>query len=801
MSLEAGSRVGPYEVLSRIGAGGMGEVYRARDTRLDRIVAIKSLPQAYYSDPERLTRITREARLLASLNHPNIGAIYGLEEVEGVPYLILEFVAGETLSSRLERGGLPLREAVDIGIQISTAMEAAHERGVIHRDLKPANVMITPSGLAKVLDFGLAKCSVGNEVPFDSDAPTSSGEGVLSGTAAYMSPEQARGRPLDRRTDVWSFGCILYECLAGRRPFSGNTFADVIVQVLERDPDWRAISDSAPAALLRLIENCLHKDAARRPKDLGEIRFRLADISRELASAGSSARSFDREPGADRSSPPSLAVLYFDNLSNDPDSDYFCAGMTEDILTDLSKVRGLRVASRTAVLKYRGATVDLAHVASELGVGTILEGSVRRAGDRVRITAQLINAADGFHLWAERYDRTLQDVFAVQEEIASSIAAALRIALTASESRELLRNRPGDVHAYDLYLKGRATYDEFTPEAFKRARKLFEKATERDPGYALAWAGIADCWGQALQLGRDTDREEATRRGLEAARRSIALDPTLAEGHKAEALVLLFAGDAEGSRAALLRAVRANPRHLPTLINLAADEVQEGDLAGAERLLRRAREVDPHDSFTVQWLANLCLWTGRYEEVLRLAEEVRRLSTSAFFLGEARALRIDVALLQGNFEQAERGIREGLVDGAEPDLMRLMEVKVAAAQGRIQEARGLLSDLRKAIPEHAWEEYAALAAAMCGEIELAIAMIQKIPLCATIVCRLDSRYAALLDRPEFAPRRSPTTLTWPLEAPPPNEVQRSLFAEVRIESGRPGAAPAGDEPGDPQRAS
>ncbi|HKQ19667.1 MAG TPA: protein kinase, partial [Candidatus Eisenbacteria bacterium] len=569
MSLSSGTRIGNYEVVTPQGSGGMGEVYRARDTRLDRTVAIKSLPHAFAAEPERLARFEREAKLLASLSHPNIAAIYGLEEVNGSPYLVLEFVEGETITEQLARGPFSVREALDVAIQVASAIEAAHARGIVHRDLKPGNVMRSPLGIVKVLDFGLAKGGAredgSGEVLSASPTLAASGtaQGVVLGTAPYMSPEQARGKAVDRRTDVWAFGCFVFECLAGRRAFVGETTSDVIARILEREPDWNVMPAGVPSRLRDLVRRCLTKEVEKRPRDIGDLRREMDDIVAQMSLPAS------HSTGA--TVLPSLAVLYFENLSSDSDNEYFCSGITEDILTDLSRIRGLRVASRNAVERYRGAPVDLPRVASELGVISVLEGSVRRSGDRVRISAQLINAADGFHLWAERYDRKLDDVFAVQEEIAKSIAEALRVTLTPKESKGLVKNRPDDARAYDLYLRGRARYGAYTPEGIQEALELFQQALGLDSGYALAWAGVADCHGQMLQYGAAEDSQKTAKLGLEAARRAIALSPRLAEGHKAEALVLKFIGDRAGSYAALQKALESNSRFTPALINLGVD--------------------------------------------------------------------------------------------------------------------------------------------------------------------------------------------------------------------------------------
>ena len=347
MPLTVGSRLGPYDILAPLGRGGMGEVYRARDPRLGREVAIKALTAEFARDPERLARFRREAQTLAALNHPNIATIYGLEEAGDAPHLVLELVAGQTLAERLERGPLPPREALALGIQVARAVEAAHERGVVHRDLKPGNVMITASGVAKVLDFGLAKSdpvpAAGGDLSQSPTLPIHAAAtmpGVILGTAAYMSPEQTRGLAVDRRSDVWSFGCVLYECLAGRPAFGGATVSDLIARILEREPDWSALPPGTPPRAREILRRCLRKEAEARPRDIRDVRLELEEVA-----AGGAKADAGREK--------SIAVLPFENQSG-ADDDYFADGMTDEILNALAQVEGLRVAARTSCFAFKG---------------------------------------------------------------------------------------------------------------------------------------------------------------------------------------------------------------------------------------------------------------------------------------------------------------------------------------------------------------------------------------------------------------------------------------------------------------
>ena len=784
MPFEAGTQLGPYEVTAFVGAGGMGEVYRARDTRLDRTVAIKALPQGVAGDPELLARFEREAKLLASLSHPNIAAIYGLEDSRGVPYLVLEFVQGETLANRLARGALSPAETARVGSAIASAIDAAHGRGIVHRDLKPGNVMVTPSGDVKVLDFGIAK---GDGIPMGATtapmaataAQTMTGEGVILGTAAYMSPEQARGLAVDRRSDIWSFGCVLFECLAGTRPFLGRTVTDVIVRVLERDPDWSALPSAAPPRLRDLVRRCLRKTAEERPDRMADLRAELEAIAAEAAAAG--------KPGATSAAlSPSLAVLYFENLSSDPESEYFCAGITEDILTDLSKIKGMRVASRNAVARFRGTVVDIPKVAAELGVTVVMEGSVRKAGDRVRITAQLINAADGFHLWAERFDRKLEDVFAVQEEIASLIAGALRLALTPAEAKEIKRERPSNAQAYDLYLKGREQYGRYTIDSLQAALALFRQAIDVDAEYALAWAGVADVYGQLRQWGGDDSGGTMLRQGLQAARRAIEIDPKLPEAHKAEALVLRGMGEHAASVAALERALAVNPTFLPALANLAVNRFEGGDVAGAERLYRRSHQIDPQEPFSMLWLAQILDMTRRHEEVLAVCEELSRIAPSPFYANGARAMAALAHLALGHPEDAKASALD--YAASQSGNIDLLQAIFESQAGNVERAVELIERADAAAQiAPVLTFYGAGIAVSAGRMELARRLLSRtiIRSHSPVRIRLYPTLWPLAEEPPYAPRRSPMTLVWPAEAPPPAPATEDLFAAVRYESALP----------------
>ncbi len=485
MPLQPGTRLGPYEILAPLGAGGMGEVWRARDTRLDRIVAIKQL-RVEHSD-----RFAQEARAIAALNHPHICTLYDI----GPDYLVMEYIDGAPL-----RGPMAAAAAVPLAIQIAGALAAAHDKGILHRDLKPANVMVS-GGAAKLLDFGLAK-AIGRAA-YDM---TQTIEGTVSGTAAYMSPEQAQGQPLDERSDIFSFGAVLYELLSGDRAFPGESGAAVTSAVLRDEP--RPLQ--AAGALAGIVTRCLRKAPADRFQ-------RMADVKAALEQPAAFSTADTRA---------SIAVLPFADTSPGKDNEYFSDGLAEEIINALAQMSGLRVIARTSAFAFKGQNTDVRGIAAALGVAHVLEGSVRKAGDRIRVTAQLIQAVDGSHLWSERYDRDLADVFEVQDEIAGAIAGALKARLSPPDAAARPHTPP--VRAYDAYLKGRHYQWKVTPDALRRSQAYFEEAIAADPGYALAHSGLSMSYFMQTIFGllRPHDAMPLAR---VAAQRASQIDPALQE--------------------------------------------------------------------------------------------------------------------------------------------------------------------------------------------------------------------------------------------------------------------------------
>ena len=520
MRLQPGAKLAQFEILDVLGAGGMGEVYRARDTTLRREVALKVLPEAFADDSERLHRLQREARSLAALNHPHIAAIHGFDSVEGVHFLVLELVPGPTLAERVASSRLPLDQAIGLCRQVAEALEEAHRRGIVHRDLKPANIKLTREGRVKVLDFGLAKMGAANG-PASATAPTlTSAESVgqIQGTAAYMSPEQARGEEVDKRTDIWAFGCLLYEVLTGRRAFRGGSTAETLAAVLTAEPDWSALPAGAPKNLHSLVRRCLQKDKQRRLHDIADARLELEETLAERSAPGS---------GADKL--PRLAVLPFEDLGA-PENAHFAAGMTQELIAGLAAVHGLEVVSRTTVTQYSRAGKPLREIGRDLGVDYVLEGTVRwargRPGeDRVRISPQLIRVSDDTHLWAGAYDRDLADIFAVQSDIAGQVVRALGVTLSARERRLVEVPPTGNPEAYQLYLRGLQTLNSSWGFNLLAGADLMHRAAALDPDFALAHAREARALAWNYFLGGPAENRERAETALARAQAVAPDDP------------------------------------------------------------------------------------------------------------------------------------------------------------------------------------------------------------------------------------------------------------------------------------
>jgi serine/threonine protein kinase/Tfp pilus assembly protein PilF len=613
-----------YNIIEKLGEGGMGVVYKAEDTKLKRDVAIKFLPKHIAANQEERERFKIEAQAAASLNHPNIATIHAIEESDYEMFIVMEYIEGKELKDLINiplnphskgdsttapfEGGarrvgdvLPVDDVINYAIQIAEGLQAAHKKGIVHRDIKSSNIMITEDGKIKIMDFGLAKVRGGPQV---------TKVGTTVGTVAYMSPEQARGEAVDHHTDIWSFGVVLYEMLTGQLPFGGDYEQAVIYSVINEQPaEVRSLRTDVPATLQLIINKCLEKDRS----NCYEITQEMVDelkkaqpqhsgttvpvarqsklpwiIAAALIIIIAVAFYFFLSPASQTpANNKTIAVLPFTNMSNNPDDEYFSDGMTEDILTHLAKISDLKVISRTTMMQYKGTKKSLKDIGKELDAGVVLEGSVRRASNQVRITAQLIDANTDEHLWAENYDRNLKDIFAIQSDVAQKIAMALEAKLSKEEKERLEKVPTTSTDAYNLYLRGRNYWNQRSAEAMPKALKFFEDAVAIDPNYALAWTGIADCFlvGSGIYFG--ISPQEAQAKTKSAVLKALALDSTLAEAHA----------------------------------TLAGVEDGNWNWPAAERSFQRAIELNPSYATAHQWHGEFLCAHGRFREGL---SEIKR---------------------------------------------------------------------------------------------------------------------------------------------------------------------------------
>jgi serine/threonine protein kinase len=618
MPLLAGTRLGPYEIVAPIGAGGMGEVYRARDPRLGRDVAIKVLPESLATDSTRLHRFEQEARAVAALSHPNVVAIHDIGTAER-PYIVTELLEGETLRARLDRGPLSSRPTIDLARQLVAGLAAAHARGIVHRDLNPQNVFVTHDGVLKILDFGLAK-SVGpdaglpiarssDDAPGRPDLiPTMTSAGTILGTVGYMAPEQVRGERVDSRADLFAVGAILYEMATGGSAFKGDSPADTMSAVLREQPADLAMRSGTPPALARIVRRCLEKNVRDRFQSARDLAFALDSMS-------------DGEhgvPAVTKTEQKSVAVLPLVNMSADADNQYFSDGLAEELINALTRLPGLHVASRTSSFRFRGRDADIQQIGRDLRVATVLEGSVRRAGDRLRVTAQLTDVANGYHIWSERYDRQMADVFDIQDEIVESIVKALAPALI-GDARRIGRRPTENLQAFELYLKGRHYWHQRSPNMLQVARRHFEEVIAIDPRYALAYAGIADCFSVSRFYGwlSAGDAREPARAAVE---RSMELDPSLAEVHCSKGMYYFYLEPTwRSAMPHLRRAVAINPSFADARGYIALCLACEGRIDDAIVELDLMMKLGPLSPVGHVFATNCYTMAGRYEEAERAA--------------------------------------------------------------------------------------------------------------------------------------------------------------------------------------
>jgi serine/threonine protein kinase/Tfp pilus assembly protein PilF len=622
-----GHSIGPYQIVRRLGAGGMGDVYLAQDTRLGRQVALKLLPEYFTTDQERVRRFQQEARAASALSHPNVATIYDVGEADGASYIAMEYVEGQTLDTKMSGQPLDSTEIIDIAAQVADALEEAHAKGITHRDIKPGNIMVTARGQVKVLDFGLAKVTRREEPTAGSDLSTQAKTepGVVMGTVAYMSPEQTLGREVDHRTDLFSLGVVIYEMTTGRRPFSGADAGETRDRILHAQPE--AISRfnyNAPAELERIIRKCLEKDRARRYHSAHELLIDLRNLKRDIESGAGATEKRARQPLASArrrgKAINSVAVLPLINASGDPDMDYLSDGITESIINSLSPLPKLRVIARSTVFRYKGQEADPQQVGRTLNVRAVLMGRVLQRGDTLIIGTELVDVADGSQLWGQRYNRKLADVLAVQEEIAEQISEKLRLRLSGEHRKPLTKRYTDNAEAYQLYLKGRYYFwKKWTEENAKKAIEYFRQAIDVDPTYALAYAGMADVYiSLGSFAGSVLPPTEVMPKAKAAAMKALEIDDTLAEAHTSLGWVKMdYDWDWAGADKEFQRAIKLNPNHWQAHFWYGFYLGAMGRFTEAVAEMKRAQELDPLSNMVTMFVGWEMYLARQYDQAIK----------------------------------------------------------------------------------------------------------------------------------------------------------------------------------------
>jgi eukaryotic-like serine/threonine-protein kinase len=720
MPLSVGDRLGPYEILAPIGVGGMGEVYKARDTRLGRTVAIKMVRG------EHMERFEHEARAIAALSHPHICTLHDV----GADYLVMEYVEGAAL-----RGPIPARETVRLAMQIADALDAAHHKGIIHRDLKPGNILVSANGI-KLLDFGLAKLAPASTA--EADTVTQTLAGAILGTVAYMSPEQAEGKPVDARSDIFSFGVVLYETLSGRRPFTGDTTVSTLAAILREQPRQLV----APQDLARIVARCLAKSPADRFQSMTELKAALEQASTNAAEQQ-----------------PSIAVLPFTNMSGDKDNEYFSDGLAEEIINALARIPRLKVIARSSAFAFRGKQEDVRKIAEALGVANVLEGSVRKMGTRIRVTAQLIAADDGSHLWSERFDRELTDIFAIQDEISQAIADALKVKLARAPGADGIR-KPANLEAYRACLEGRLHLRQMTAGGMTRALECYQRAIQLDPSSAMPYVALAQRgYHQAVYL--DVRPRDVIPEALAAADRALQLDPEAAQAYVVRGIIRTFYEfNWKGAGEDFARALEINPSSAGAISGRAFWYLSPlGQANEALPELRRALDLDPRSLLTrVAEVLVLGLMGNREQEVERgraLVELFPGFWIAWYQYGIAHCF-------QGAQKTAVSAMEKGLAIAPGNVYLLAMLALVHGRQGNFQEAARIRSEIEQSAARRYVSLLArSLACESTGDMDYAYELVdqaldERDPQALTFLAyrrlelQSDPRYQALLRKMNIA---------------------------------------------------
>lgn len=756
--LDSGTQLGPYVVLDQLGVGGMGEVYRARDTRLDREIAVKVLPHHMSEDPSSLARFQREARSIASLSHPNILAIHDVGSEDGVHFVVTELLRGSTLRPRIEKGPIPWREAIEIGLEIAVGLGSAHDRGVIHRDLKPENIFITEDERVKILDFGLAQNVLAPVYETDETTPISivhTSPGAVIGTIGYMSPEQLRSEPAEASSDVFSFGCVLLEMITGVRAFHRSSPIDTLAAILTAEPDGLAtLLKLVPSEVERILVRCLEKEAALRYRSASEVAEEFKSIlsrsvSDEIPGLEKELAAAARRPEGRRSRINSIAVLPFVNTTGDANGEYLSDGITDTIISSLAQLPKLRVMASSTVFRYKGVDVDPMSVGRRLNVEAILTGRVTIFSDRLTIHTELVSVADGSHVWGEQYKRPMSDIIELQQQIAGEICEKLKIRMSRETRRRIRKRLSRDSEAYTFYLKGQFQWAKRTIDGIRKGIAFYEKAIEADPAFALAYAGIADSY---ITLGTNVPLPpaDAMPKARLAALRALELDPDLAEAHVSLASVKWWhEWNREEAEVALRTAIGINPNYAPAhdVYGLVLAEMEEVDRAMEE--LRKARELDPLSLIIETHVALPYLFSGRIDEAIRQLEQTLDMDPSFIPALGWLGLALEV---KGEYEQAIATFRRALAVDDIPIIRASMGHAFAVA-GRKAEAEATFAELAQMAVRRYVSPYD-FAVLFCGlrDIDAAFSWLERALVDRStwmVFLRVDRRLDPIRNDPRF----------------------------------------------------
>ena len=677
-SLQKGSTIaGRYKIIEELGRGGMGVVYKAEDTKLKRTVALKFLPPELTHISDVKERFMREAQAAAALDHPNICTVHEFDEAEVKTFISMAYIEGQSLKKKIESGPLELDEALRIATQLAEGLQEAHKKGVVHRDIKSANIMVDERGQAKIMDFGLARVAGGTLV---------TKEGTTMGTIAYMSPEQARGEEVDHRTDIWSLGIVLYEMVTGQLPFQGEYEQGVVYSILHEEAEpITSLRSEVPMELERVVRKAMSKSSDERYQHVGEVILDLRSIIKELESKAMKEQASATKPV------PSIAVLPFINMSADKEQEYFCDGMAEELINALTKIKDLRVVARTSAFSFKGKEIDIREIGNKLNVETVLEGSVRKAGNRLRITAQLVNVADGYHLWSERFDRQMEDIFAIQDEISLAIVDKMKLKLLKEEKAKLVRRHTENLDAYNFYLKGRYFWNKRTEDGLKKSLENLQRAIEIDSEFALAHAGLSDTYATLGWYGFLPRKDAFTRAKAEAIK-ALEIDDTVGEAHTSLANIKTWCdwdwvdAEREYKRALALNSSDAEAHHMY------AHFLEEmGRFEEAIREMKQALELEPLSLNINSCIGKNLYFARKYDESIEQLQKTLEMDPNYFdpyaWLGMAYAKK-------GMHEQAIKKLQKGTTFiGISPIMIAALGYAYASA-GKRSEAQKRLDQLK-----------------------------------------------------------------------------------------------------------